>query len=88
MSARIMKRALALCPELTAGCDAKDEAGLDVIRHNVGLRPGREGGTRLEREVIGELRVVHSYGHGGYGYQSSYGCAMEAVRLVEEALRK
>jgi len=31
--------------------------------------------------------VVHNYGHGGYGYQSSYGCASRVVGLVGECLR-
>lgn len=28
--------------------------------------------------------VTHNYGHGGSGYQSSWGSCQEAVRLVEE----
>jgi len=28
----------------------------------------------------------HNYGHGGAGYQSSYGCSLAAIELVEEAL--
>jgi hypothetical protein len=26
-------------------------------------------------------------GHGGFGYQSSYGCSQEVVRLVDDALK-
>ena len=77
-----MKRAVALCPALTNGQGIEK---LDVIRHGVGLRPGREGGTRIERENINGLPIVHSYGHGGGGYQSSYGCAEDVVRLVDQA---
>ena len=52
------------------------KGGLDVVRHAVGLRPGREGGVRLEWERIGEegvkvVKVVHNYGHAGVGYQVS-----------------
>ena len=87
MATRIMRRAVELCPQLTGG---KGIEHLDVIRHAVGLRPVREGGTRVEREVVEKdgrkLSVVHSYGHGGYGYQSSYGCAQDVVKLVEEAV--
>ena len=83
LAIRIMQRAVDLCPRLTGG---KGIEHLDVVRHNVGLRPVREGGTRIEREVIEGVDVVHLYGHGGAGYQSSYGTAQEAVRLVDEAV--
>ena len=79
---RIMKRAVALCPRLTNG---KGIEHLDVIRYGVGLRPVREGGTRIEREKIDDVFVVHNYGAGGAGYQSSYGCAEAAVELVDGA---
>lgn len=83
IAARIMKRAVEVCPELAGG---KGVEGLSVIRHGVGLRPVREGGARVEKEKVGELWVVHNYGHGGWGYQGSYGCAQGAVELVGEAL--
>lgn len=83
LAIRIMKRAVDMCPQLTGG---KGFEHLDVIRHGVGLRPAREGGTRIEREVIDGVNVVHLYGQGGAGYQCSYGCAQEAVRLVDEAV--
>ncbi|MCJ1394567.1 hypothetical protein MMC18_007446 [Xylographa bjoerkii] len=80
---RIMQRAVELCPALTGG---KGVEHLSVVRHQVGLRPVREGGVRLEKERVGGVWTVHNYGHGGYGYQASYGCAQVAVGLVEEAL--
>ena len=83
LAVRIMKRAVKLCPALT---DGKGIEHLDVIRHGVGLRPVRDGGARIEKEKIEGTWVVHNYGAGGAGYQSSYGCAQEAVDLVEEAL--
>lgn len=82
LAIRIMKRCVELCPGLTGG---KGIETLSIIRHGVGLRPLREAGPRVEREAIGGVEVVHQYGHGGFGYQSSYGSAMETVRLVEEA---
>lgn len=78
---RIMARAVKLVPELTGG---KGAEALDIVRHGVGLRPMREGGPRVEKERIDGVWVVHNYGHGGYGYQSSFGTAEEAVRLVGE----
>jgi D-amino-acid oxidase len=83
LAVRIMKRAVELCPSLTGG---KGIEHLDIIRHGVGLRPVREGGPRVEKERIGDTWVVHNYGAGGAGYQSSFGCAQSAVDLVEEAL--
>jgi D-amino-acid oxidase len=83
LAVRIMKRAVAVCPALTGG---KGIEHLDIVRHGVGLRPVREGGTRIEMEHIDGVSVVHNYGAGGAGYQSSYGCAQAAVKLVDEAL--
>jgi D-amino-acid oxidase len=83
LAVRIMRRAVEVCPTLTGG---KGIEHLDIVRHGVGLRPVREGGTRIEKERIGDVWVVHNYGAGGAGYQSSYGCAQAAVNLVEEAM--
>ena len=78
----IMRRAAELVPELVAG----GQGGLDVVRHGVGLRPAREGGVRLESERVDGVWVVHNYGHAGWGYQGSYGCAERVVELVDEIL--
>ncbi|KAJ4383076.1 D-amino acid oxidase [Didymella sp. IMI 355093] len=76
---QIMRRAINIVPGLTNGGGIEN---LDVIRHGVGLRPGREAGVRLEKEKIDGTWVVHNYGHAGWGYQGSYGCAEEVVDLV------
>ncbi|KUI68693.1 D-amino-acid oxidase [Cytospora mali] len=81
VATRIMQRVVKMFPGITGG---KGVEGLDVIRHGVGLRPYREGGVRLEREVIDGTWVVHNYGHAGWGYQGSYGTAERAVELVRE----
>ena len=83
LATRIMKRCVEMCPSLT---DGKGIENLSIIRHSVGLRPVRTIGTRVEKERIGNSWVVHNYGHGGYGYQSSYGCSQTVVELVEQAL--
>lgn len=83
---RIMSRIVELRPEIAKG---RGVAGLDVIRHAVGLRPCRKGGVRIEAERLDEgTAVVHNYGHGGYGYQTSYGYAeatLEAVEKIQNA---
>ncbi|RFU80235.1 d-amino-acid oxidase [Trichoderma arundinaceum] len=77
---RIMKRAVQVAPGLTGG---KGIEGLSVIRHGVGLRPYRKGGVRIAEEALdGETSIVHNYGHAGWGYQGSYGCAERVVELV------
>ena len=57
---------------------------MEVLKSQVGLRPGRKGGARVEREKVGRWQVVHAYGHAGAGYQNSLGCANSVVRLVGE----
>lgn len=83
LAVRIMERCVQLCPRLTGG---KGIEHLDVVRHSVGLRPVREGGVRIEKEKMQGVWIVHNYGHGGFGYQSSYGCSQHAIELVDEAL--
>lgn len=80
---QIMKRAVEICPALTGG---KGIEALSVIRVGVGLRPLRLSGVRIEKEKIGDDWVVHNYGHSGWGYQGSYGCAEGVRELVEEVL--
>lgn len=65
---QVLHRATALVPELE---------GARVLRHKVGLRPGRPE-VRLER--VGH--VVHCYGHGGAGVTFSWGCAADVVGLA------
>ena len=86
LAKRIMERCVAVSPQLVK--EGEGVESLDVVNHRVGLRPVREGGTRVEREKVKGVSVVHSYGHGGFGYQSSYGCAEEVVGLVAEAVQE
>lgn len=81
IAVRIMQRAVELHPELTGG---KGIEALDIVRHGVGLRPTRKGGVRIEKEIIDGTWVVHNYGHAGWGYQGSYGCAEGVLELVDE----
>lgn len=79
---RIMRRVVDLCPEIAGG---KGIEGLSVVRHAAGLRPYRKLGVRVEKEVLDDgTWVVHNYGHAGWGYQGSYGCAEAVVELVNE----
>ncbi|GAA5931341.1 FAD-dependent oxidoreductase [Sporobolomyces koalae] len=88
MSKRIKTRCLELCPELLPPSKRLDGTidDLEVVEEAVGLRPTRQGGIRLEIENIDGNKVVHHYGHGGYGFQSSWGSAEAAVELVNSAM--
>ena len=76
----ILERCRELAPELLTGRKGRGNGGegedeeevegeFEVIRVNVGRRPGREGGARVELdEALGKNRIlVHCYGHAGSG---------------------
>ncbi|GLB39080.1 putative FAD dependent oxidoreductase [Lyophyllum shimeji] len=90
----ILQRVLALCPEIAPpDIRAVREPTIDdvlpiVIEEGCGLRPGRKGGIRLEVDDGGKVPIVHNYGHGGYGYISSWGSASIALGLLASALKK
>ncbi|KAJ3109648.1 hypothetical protein HDU97_003124 [Phlyctochytrium planicorne] len=82
----IMERCIQVCPELVVNGKAPE-----IIEHSVGLRPSREGGVRFdcqyEKTASGrEILLINNYGHGGFGYQSSWGCAENVVRVVRRAI--
>ncbi|CAG8699258.1 18183_t:CDS:2, partial [Gigaspora rosea] len=82
----IIQRCVKLCPELTLGKESQD---LQIIRHNVGRRPYRKNGIRLEVEIRKNAKnkdviVCHNYGHNSYGYSSSWGSCLEAFKLIEK----
>lgn len=87
LAIRIMKRTIKLCPQLVP--EGKGIEALSIIRHATGLRPMRSNGIRIEKESLetpdgNQGMVVHNYGHGGAGYQTSYGCAEVVEQLVNE----
>ncbi|GME64262.1 putative d-amino-acid oxidase protein [Neofusicoccum parvum] len=84
----ILERCKVLAPELL---DEKGE--FDVLSVNVGFRPGRTGGPRVEVEEVRvgggrSMPVCHEYGHAGAGYQNSFGSAKKVLRLLEEHFEK
>ncbi|MCJ1354613.1 MAG: hypothetical protein MMC33_004602 [Icmadophila ericetorum] len=79
MTKNLLEAGKKLAPELL-----KENGEFEVVSVQVGLRPSREGGPRVELEVLpaGEV-VVHEYGHGGAGYQNSIGSANQVLRLLQ-----
>ncbi|KAI8420626.1 hypothetical protein MSG28_007870 [Choristoneura fumiferana] len=76
-AAGIMDRCSELVPALRKA---------EVLSHRVGLRPHRMP-VRVEGEVLDGVKVVHCYGHGGYGVMTAPGTAMHAVRIGLDTLR-
>ncbi|ODQ78348.1 hypothetical protein BABINDRAFT_162986 [Babjeviella inositovora NRRL Y-12698] len=53
-----------------------------IERINVGFRPARKTGFRLETEEEDGVTVIHAYGAGGMGFELSYGVAEEVRRVL------
>ena len=93
---RILREAVKAVPELLPdGVDASAPDAwrrLRVISENVGLRPARRGGARVELDAkpitIGHrnVGVIHAYGIGPAGYQTSHGIAAEVGALADQWL--
>lgn len=82
----IKDRARTLFPELFVKETESGERDLEIIKSYVGFRPARKGGSRVEIEKIGSKTIAHAYGIGGMGYESSYGMALHAIELLENAI--
>jgi len=66
-----------------------------IIEEGCGLRPARKSGIRIECDILKmnwpnqthrKIPVVYNYGHGGAGYQTSWGSAIRAAQLLREVL--
>lgn len=73
----IIDRTTRLLPKLL------ERGPLEIIDERAGLRPGRKGGARIEKEIIDGKTVIHNYGAGGTGYQSGLGMALKAIALYD-----
>ncbi|PKI83943.1 hypothetical protein MVES_002269 [Malassezia vespertilionis] len=95
---RILKDAVKVAPELLAqGVDPNSPdawKSIKVLRENVGVRPAREGGARVELDQHSiqadgrTVSVIHAYGIGPAGYQASHGIASEVGQLANEWQRR
>lgn len=75
----ILRRAKEWAPELL-----DVNGNFQVLSVQVGLRPARKGGVRVEMEHFGDFVVCHAYGHAGAGYQNSVGSANKVARILGE----
>lgn len=74
----LLRQAVRCFPEFV-----DDVRNFDVAKDNVGRRPWREGGLRIEAEQVSASKtIVHGYGAGGRGYELSWGASAKIADLV------
>ncbi|ODV95388.1 hypothetical protein PACTADRAFT_21397, partial [Pachysolen tannophilus NRRL Y-2460] len=82
---RIIERCLEYAPELIDPNFSKNKPYLKIISHNVGLRPGRESGPRIEKEITPKKTlIIHNYGASNVGYIKSFGLAEKVLDLIKQ----
>ncbi|ODV83620.1 hypothetical protein CANARDRAFT_24856 [[Candida] arabinofermentans NRRL YB-2248] len=74
---RLILKAKKHIPEL--GNDYK------LVKHNIGFRPGRIGGARVELDKFNK-KLIHNYGCGSLGYIESWGCADDVLNILQKLL--
>ncbi|KKY25552.1 putative fad dependent oxidoreductase superfamily [Phaeomoniella chlamydospora] len=76
---RMLRQAVQYFPDFVSQYE-----DFDVVSDNVGRRPWREGGLRMEVEHLpsSERRIIHGYGAGGRGYELSWGIGERLVALA------
>jgi D-amino-acid oxidase len=93
---RILTNCLAVDPSIgdVVGSEGKSKEQIvaelrRVVDVRSGMRPCRKGGVRVESEwrQINDKRtlVVHNYGHAGWGFQASFGCAADVLAQMDQA---
>ena len=79
--AKLLRQAVRYFPDFVGTAD-----DFEIVMDSVGRRPFREGGLRLESQVVGngDRRIIHAYGIGGRGYETSWGIAERVGELVDK----
>lgn len=84
---RTIERAIKFAPELIDPNYKQNPTEIEIVRINVGFRPFREGGARIEADKDHSW-LVHNYGYGGGGYQGSYGGTEIIKRIVRDKTKR
>lgn len=81
----ILRRTTELYPDLLLKNPfGKQLEDLQILRVVSGARPSREGGVRIEKEILeGGKVLIHNYGAGGAGYMCGLGMSYQAVNLLD-----
>lgn len=54
----------------------------NIMGTNVGIRPFRKTGIRIEAEQIEDKLIIHNYGYGGSGLTLSFGGVQEVLEII------
>lgn len=55
----------------------------NITGTNVGIRPFRKSGVRLEAELLQDKLLVHNYGYGGSGLTLAFGGAEKVLEILD-----
>ncbi|KAJ3529640.1 hypothetical protein NM208_g9670 [Fusarium decemcellulare] len=81
---QILSRGHEVLPDVMPSDQPQDYKILYDIATSYTLRPQKDGGTRVEKEVINGQRVVHAYGQEAGGFTYSFGIARAVNELVAQ----
>lgn len=63
---------------------APDLSDENIIGYNVGIRPYRKSGIRIEAEKLFNKTIIHNYGYGGSGLTLCFGGAQEVLTILNQ----
>lgn len=78
LSDSILADVVKLVPSLSCGEKMEEWAGLRPFRSTI----------RLEKETKSSGTIIHNYGHGGNGYNYSWGCAEDVCKMVDDVCKE
>lgn len=87
LTARLIRRAIKYVPELVDPKFKNNSTKIEVERVNVGFRPFREDGVRIEVDLKYKW-LIHGYGASAGGYQGSVGMGREVVEVLKKELSR
>lgn len=61
-----------------------DISDAQIMGYNVGVRPYRKSGVKIESEYLNNKLVIHNYGYGGSGLTLCWGGAEQAIKVLQE----
>lgn len=86
MLSQILSRGHEVLPSIFPSANPGDYRILYDIGNTYYFRPQAKGGARVEKEIIGNQKVIHAYGQEAGGYCYSFGVSRRVAELAAEYL--